>query len=387
MKNIVKWVFLVLLCMSCSQEDNNLFEDITVNGGYIEFTDGIPETRFSLLELPEELINATIEDPNNNASSYRLTLIHDDTQVENFLEINSFPSDLVVTLQSVLDALNLTTADLTPDTEFQLVADVTTPLGVFNGLNPSFNTDTNTQEGGSIGPGSLETNGDSAMNILTTFFLPPPRKIRGTSFEEPFAAADPGADYVRAPGEGNDDEGELFNHDGERHVMHTAVGNGVDDEIGFRSFFFSNGGGGFSNEEIGVTRKTEDVVAYVDGIQGFQLEDVDGLYRLMFDEVQVNSAEEPQTGVRLQVFFRSTSWEDDDTIRIYAEIERSGSMETIELLNISGSEIDAIENKWNIIDSGFLDNVTSYQLIIDSEIDSSSEEIYFDEMLVYGPSI
>lgn len=384
MKNIFKWV-LLLFCLSCSQENNNLFEDIALNGGYIEFTNGIPEARFNILDLPEDLINTPINDPNNNALSYKLTLVYNDTQVENFLEINAFPSDLVIKLQSVLDALSLTTEDLTSDTEFQFIANVTTPSGIFSGLNPDFNTDTNTQEGGSIGPGSLETNNDSAMTILVTFFIPPPRKIRGTSFEEAFAAADPEADYVRADGEGNDDEGELFNHDGERHVMHTAVGNGVDDEIGFRSFFFSNGGGGFSNEEIGVTQKIEDVGSYVDGIQGFQLEDVDGLFRLLFDKVEINPTAEPLTGVRIQVFFRSTSWEDEDRIRIYAEIKKDGEIELIELLNLIGPQIDEIEDKWNVIDSGFLEDVTSYQLIIDSEIDSSSEEIYFDEMLVYGP--
>ena len=313
-----------------------------------------------------------------------MTLVYNDTQVENFLEVNTFPSDLVIKLQSVLDVLNLTAEDITIDTEFQFIANVTTPLGVFNGLNPSFNTDTNTMDGGSIGPGSLEVNPDSAMNMLVTFFLPPPRKIRGTSFEEAFAAVDPGDDYVRLDSEGDDDEGELFNHVGERHVMHTSVGNSVDNEIGFRSFFFSNGGGGFRNEEIGVTQKTEDVGAYVDGVQGFQLEDVDGLYRLLFDKVDINPAVDPLTGVQVQVFFRSTTWEDDDYIKIYAEVEKDGEIELIELLNLIGPQINEIKDKWNVVDSGFLEGVTSYQLIIDSEIDSTNEEIYFDGMLVYG---
>lgn len=54
-------------------------------------------------------------------------------------------------------------------------------------------------------------------------------------------------------------------------------------------------------------------------------------------------------------------------------------------MKLNGNGIDAIEDQWNTVDSGFLDKITAYTLIIDSEIDSGSEEIYFDQMLIYVP--
>lgn len=381
MKNIFKWVFFIL-CISCSQENNNLFDDFTLNGGFIEFEGKTPNTSFSFLEIPEEFINDEILDPNNNAISYALTLIHGEVEIEEFITINSFPNTLTITKQAVLEALGITENDLSPDTEFQFVANVTTPLGTFSGLNSDFNTETNTQEGGSIGSNSLQTTDNSAMNFDVSFFLPTPKKLRGTSFEEPYASDDPGADYTR-PESQEDSDGELLNNLEERHVMHTALGTGEDDEIGFRSFFFSTGKGGFTNEEIGVTKKTEEVGSYIDGIQGFELEDIDGLHRLLFDTVEVNPATNPQTGVRIQVFFSSTDWEEDDTIHIYVEVEKEGNMETMDLLNINGGQIEELKDAWYIVDSGFLNDITSYQLIIDSETDSGNEEIYFDEMLIY----
>jgi len=352
-----------------------------VRGGFIQFVE-LPESSFNLLKINELNLTAELVDPNNNATQYALALVYEGVQIDEFISVTSFPSTLNITGKMILDALSLTPADLSLDTEFEFVATVTTPTGVYSALTPNFNRDTNTQEGGNTANPLFSPGEKNAMIFKIRFFIPPPKKLRGTSFETPFAAPTDDADYIRTAG--NDDEGELMNNPGERHVMHVAAGNGVDDEIGFKSEFFSNGSGGFSNEEIGVTRKTEDVLSYVDGEQGFQLEDVDGLYRLTFDRVAIPS-NLTTTGVQIQAFFRSTSWEDNDTIRIYALVERDGSTETLELLNIFGDGIDELEDKWNLVDSGFIDGVTAYTLIIDSEIDSGSEEFYFDQMLVYVP--
>lgn len=385
MKHIYKWFFCILL-VSCSSNDNNLLDDITVRGGFIEFED-VPEAlNFNFLKLEDFNINSELIDGNNNAASYSLTLIHDANEVPDFIVINSFPATLSIDMPSIVNALGITMADVNDTSEFRFLASVTTPEDVYSGLNPDFNSETNENEGGNSVSRLIQSTTKQAMDFTLRFFVPPPKKLRGTSFEEPFASADPAADYIRLDGEGETDEGELFNHLGERHVMHIATGSGEDDEIGFKSFFVDNGGNGFANEEIGVTQKIEDVLSYPDGIQGFQVEDIDGLWRLVFDKVTIDNSTDPLTGVQIKFFPRDATWEGTDTIHIYAELEKvGGTTETIELLDLSGSDIESIHGKWNTVSSGFLDNVISYTLTIDSELNQPSEEFYFDEMLVFVP--
>lgn len=383
MKNIFIWA-LCILCISCSQKDNNLFDDLTERGGFIQFVEN-PELRFDLETVPDFTLSADITDPNNNATNYALTLLYEDVEIENFVSISSFPNTLTITGQEIFDVLNITADSLSLASQISFLATVTTPNGVFSTLAPDFNATTNTQEGGNTSLVLLRPGEKGAMSFSITFFLPAPPKLRGTSFEEPFAAPTDGSDYTR-PEEDADKEGELLNNPGERHVMHVATGTGVDDEIGFKSEFFSSGNGGFTNEEIGVTRKTDEIGgAYIDGLQGFQLEDVEGLFRLTFDRVEVVPANNPVTGVQIFVYFADTSWESADTIRIYAMVERGGTMETLELLNLAGDDIEDVAGSWNLIDSGLLDGVTAYTLIIDAEMDSGNEQIYFDRMSVYLP--
>lgn len=385
MKHIYKWFFCIFI-VACSSNDNNLIDDLTVRGGYIEFEDTPEELRFNFLKIAEFSIDSKLIDGNNNATNYSLTLIHDGNEVPDFIVVNSFPAALNINISSIVSALGINMADVNGASEFRFLASVTTPEDVYTGLNPDFNSDTNENEGGNSVPRLLQSTTKQAMDFTIRFFVPPPKKLRGTSFEEPFAAADPGADYTRADGQGEIDEGELFNHDGERHVMHIATGTGEDDEIGFRSFFIDNGGNGFVNEEIGVTQKTEDVVSYSDGIQGFQIEDVDGLWRLVFDKVTVNSDVNTSTGVQIKFFPRDATWESGDNIHIYVEVERvGGAIEVIELMDLSGEGIEAIMGKWNTVDTGFLQDVISYTLTVDSELNQPTEEFYFDEMLVYIP--
>lgn len=379
MKNIFKWT-LCMLCISCSHTDN-LLEDVVLRGGFIQF-EVLPESSFNLLEVADLTIVANITDPNNNATNYALTLIYEGVEVDNFITINSFPNSFTITGPMILDALGITAADLTIESKFDFVATVTTPTGVFSGLPSSFNFDTNTQDAGNTAQLLFVREQRDAMNFGITFFLPPPDKIRGTSFEEPMVGVSLDADYTR-PEEDADRNGVLPNNPGERHVMHVATGTGVDDEIGFKTEYFRNGGGGFTSEQIGVTQKTLDVGSYPDGIQGYQMEDIDGQLRLSFDRVEV-PAGITDSGVQVQVFFRSTGYESGDTIDIYAQIEKDGGVtETIDLLILSGDDIEAIVDRWNVIDSGYLEGIEAYTLIIDVAIDSGNEEIYFDQMLVY----
>ena len=78
-------------------------------------------------------------------------------------------------------------------------------------------------------------------------------------------------------------------------------------------------------------------------------------------------------------------WETTDAIRAYFEIVRRGSteVETMDLVRLAGAEIGAISGKWNDFDSGYLEDIESYKLIVEVRLDSSTEFVYLDRMLVY----
>lgn len=370
------------MLVACSSDYESLLDDITVKGGFIQFEKTPSNLYYNFLNIQDFVLTAPLRDPNNNAIGYSLTLNYEDQSIENFYSLSSFPATMTIDIQMILDALGLTIGDIDETAQFNFVADVTTPEGVYSGLTPDFDHDVNEEAGGNTAVNLLGGGYKNAMDFTVNFFIPPPKKLRGTSFEEPFAAADPGADYTRSD---VDVDREMLNNPGERHVMHIATGTGEDDEVGFRAFFFNNGDSGFTNEEIGVTMKTEDVASYPDGVQGYQIEDVDGLWRLEFDKVAIPAGIE-QTGIQIKFFPRSTSWESSDTLHIYAEVESpAGVFSTIDLVDISGSGINDLEDKWNTASSGFLDGIVSYKLFVDTELNSSSEEMYFDEMLVYVP--
>ncbi|WP_394749911.1 hypothetical protein [Spongiimicrobium salis] len=382
----IYFLFVVLLGFSCN-EPGDVLDDNFQRGALIVFDTRPETTRINALDIENYTFSAVVSDPGNNVTAYELRLIYEDIVVNNFISLSSFPATLEFTGQDILSALNLTAEEIDPSRAVQLIATLTIPSGTFDGAVTDFNTDENIQEGGdSSGVLFIDDNlaFNQAINFRLSFFIPPPRRLRGTSFEEPFGTGF-GSDYTR-PDTEEDVTAELMNNPGERSVMYSAVGSGPDDEIGFRTFFESTGDGGFTSEEIGVTTATGEVGAFIDGEQGYQLEDIDGLLRLTFDEVLVDPATNPSSGIRIQFFPRATSWEADDTLTIFANITRAdGSTDTLELTNISGAQIDELEGRWNVADTGFMPDVVSYVLIIEAVVDSGNEDIYFDEMLVFIP--
>lgn len=382
MKKISLFILLVL-GISCSNNGEDIFDENFTRGGFIEFLTAPETTSFNVLDIQNLSFTADVIDPNSNATSYSLTMMYGDVSVVDFLTLTSFPSTMEITGQDILSALNFTSAaDFDISIPLVFVATVTTPTGVFVGRTPDFDNNTNTSNGGNTAIDIFGAARPQAMNFAFTLFLPPPKKLRGTSFESPFGVAS-GSDYTR-PDADADADGELLNNSGERHVMHTATGTGVDDEIGFRTEFISTGDGGFTSEEIGVTTSTNEFSAYPEGVQGYQLEDVDGTLRLTFDRVEVDATANPASGARIQFFPRSTSWESGDSLVISILVERAGgATETIELLNISGSEINDAEDRWSVVSSGFLADISAYTMVIEANVDSGNEDLYFDEMLIF----
>jgi hypothetical protein len=134
---------------------------------------------------------------------------------------------------------------------------------------------------------------------------------------------------------------------------------------------------------VGVTTSTAEVGEFLDGTQGYQLEDIDGILMVEFDRVEVDTNVNPSSGVQIQFFPRDTGYESDDNLTIKAIVERGNVSETVELTNISGNDIEAAAGRWNLANTGFLNGVTAYTLIIEAANDSGNEDLYFDQMLVY----
>lgn len=132
-------------------------------------------------------------------------------------------------------------------------------------------------------------------------------------------------------------------------------------------YFESTGGSGFSDGDyFGVTNYTGGGIgAYTDGIQGYQMSDTDGEVTMTFDAV------DGATGVRLDLFVRSTGWEDSDLIDI--------TFGGVALLDTTGADINNdfsyLEGVWTT-----LELAGSGQLVIKFASNSSNESIALDNI-------
>lgn len=389
MKKIINIVVCFLLLLSCS-DDNNLLEDIAIRGGFIQFKSK-PTLTFDILKLDSERISEEIIDPNNNAESYSLALYYNSTVVENFKTITSFPANLDISISEIMTALNLTESDIRLNTKFTFVATIVTPTGVYSGFSPNYDSNNVNQGGNSTirlkAAGLLD-----AIEFDVEFFLPPPQKVRGTSFEEVTIGATSDS-YVRN-GSANQ-TGDLINGATPPFVDFTATGSSTDNEIGFNTEFFavpniSSSGLGFTRERIGVYSLFEDYEEYPDGTQGYHIEDPDGGIRITFDTVEI-PADKEQSGVSFDVYFNDTSWESRDGLNAYANVVyRNGNTERVDIVSVLDNDVEAIAGSWrtfvvNASGTGFLRDVQSYQLVIEAQSGATSESFDIDNILIYVP--
>ena len=391
MKKIGFILSIAILVSACNEPEDVFLENFE-EGALITFQT-VPEgdaLRISVLNTSEYVFSQIVLDPRNTVLRYSLRLIYGDIVVNDFVVLTSFPNTLEFTGEDILTALNLTAEEIDTGIPLLLIATLTTANNTFDAALTDFNSDTNTQEGGdSSGDLFLNDNPNfnQAVNFSLAFFVPPPKKLRGTSFEEPFGAP-LGSDYTRPDNEASL-TAELLNNPGERHVMHTAVGDGVDDEIGFRTFFIDTGESGFTSEEIGVSNDPGEIGGvFLDGNQAYQMEDTDGIVRLEFDRVEVDATENPLSGIQIQYFpvDDNNNREVEDTFLVTVDVEYAdGSTEILELLNITGLEINPNIGRWNLVTSGFLENITAYTMAVELNVNGGSEDMYFDQMLVFIP--
>ncbi|WP_190811345.1 hypothetical protein [Flagellimonas sp. S3867] len=384
MKKIIKILSCFFLIMGCS-DDNNLLEDIAVRGGFVQFVD-VPDLNFNILEADSQTISARLVDPNNNITSYSLSAVYDGNVANNIVEITSFPADLNLSVGDILSSLGITNSDLSLSEGITLVAMVTTPTGVFSGETPAYD-ENNVNQGGDSTVRLKATGLKDAIEFDVTFFLPPAKTIRSTSFEE--VAIGPNTDDVYDRNGGNDETGDLINGINPPFVDYTAVGTGADNEIGFNTEYFaipgiSSSSLGFSEERIGVYSLFEDYEAYPDGTQGYHIEDADGGIRITFDTVDVPAGQN-NSGISFQAFFGDTSWESEDGIHAFVNITTDSGNDTIDMVDIFDDDVEAVAGVWNEYNTGFLQGVRSYQLVIEASCGATTESFDFDNIVVFEP--
>lgn len=168
MKSFIKLIVCFLLLVGCSEEDNNLLEDIAFRGGFIQFAD-IPTLEFDLTNLTNARVSEGVIDPNDNATNYSLDLIYNDVTVNDYITLTSFPNTLEIDISDALQAVGLAMTDVTADTALTFVATVETPNGTFSGLSPDFDGN-NVNQGGNSTPRLKETGLRDAIEFDITFF-------------------------------------------------------------------------------------------------------------------------------------------------------------------------------------------------------------------------
>ena len=210
---------------------------------------------------------------------------------------------------------------------------------------------------------------------IATFAQAGGQVIAFTSFENAFV----GGQY-HDTGDASMDH-DLVNNPGESDVDFLA--DGV--EIGYDSEYFNtrNSVGLTDGDFVGATNFTGTVGAFTDGVQGFELQDADGLMRTNFDTVSSplgapSERVEFEWSLCMDFYVQETGWESDDRIRIWVDADGT----EIDILNTMGSDIDdlGVEGEWitAVVDlTGYVD----ITLHVELDSNSGSEALYLDNIV------
>jgi hypothetical protein len=384
MKKItIKLIICFFIFTGCF-DDNNLLEDIAVRGGFIQFEE-VPRLNLNILATDTEIISEKLIDPNNNATSYSLALMHNGTVVNDFRVLTSFPTTLDFTIAELTSALGITLDDLNLDSKFTFVATIVTPTGTYSGLTPDYDSN-NVNQGGNSTVRLKAAGLRDAIEFDVTFFQPPAKTVRKASFEE-VAIGETTDTYDRNGG--NNETGDLINGANPPYVDYTAVGTSATDELGFNTEYFavsgiSSSGLGFARERIGVFSLFEDYDEYPDGTKGYHIEDPDGGIRITFDTVTIPSGQN-NSGVSFEVYFNDSSWESKDGLKAYVNVTTTTGSRVIEMANLYDDDIEAVAGKWVTFNTGFLKGILTYELVLEPSSGATPESFDFDNILIYVP--
>jgi len=223
----------------------------------------------------------------------------------------------------------------------------------------------------------------AAILISTALFA----QYETTSFEEPEAV---GGKYTDTgdPVVAHD----LIDNAGEPFVNFTSTGG----ELGFSASYapYDEPGVGLTDGDfVGVTTFTPTGDnPYPDGVQGYQISDVDGNYILEFDEIISHST---GPSFSLNYFIADEGYEGDgtenssgsDRIRIYVK-DLTNDTE-FDILNSTGTNINdlGLQGTWqtgSVAVPPFDGTPFTFQLVIEVRCNASAEAFFFDNVIFDG---
>ncbi|MBS64893.1 MAG: hypothetical protein CMA93_00960 [Euryarchaeota archaeon] len=192
-----------------------------------------------------------------------------------------------------------------------------------------------------------------------------------TSFEDPFTN---GAKYFDT-GNGTSNY-YLWNNANEPHVAHNQT-NGS--EIGFTTFYTSNGGVGLTDGDyFGTANYTGTVGNYTDGLQGYQMGDVDGIATLSLESVSADS-------LTFDMFVQDTGYEWSSQYGYdWINVTFSGANGDVNILSTYGDDLDNNYSGLKGVWTSYSVNIGSAglgSLEIDLSSNSQTESIYIDNVV------
>lgn len=168
MKKIFIHFSLAIMLFACVDEAPNIFEDLSIKGGFVLFDTDLNPLHDILGD--DTVVDINIIDPGNNVISYSVAIEKEDGSLtEVIATIPSIPGNLVIKRQNVLDALDLNDVeDLPPTVKF--IGIVETANGVISGQSSNFNVNTNKHEGGDTIYDGLASYPRQAMRFSMVMF-------------------------------------------------------------------------------------------------------------------------------------------------------------------------------------------------------------------------
>ena len=165
---------------------------------------------------------------------------------------------------------------------------------------------------------------------------------------------------------------------GTDHWLENNEGEAAVNGDGFNAWYTNtrDGSGLVDGDFVGVTNYSSVVGAFIDGNNGYQMSDTDGMMSLVMDDFGTVN------GFDFYMFVQSTGWETDDRIMV----EYGDQV----LYDTAGSDIDdlGIEGGWLHF---VMDETAGWTgtggLRISLDSNSASEAIFIDAISIYGDAI
>ena len=208
-----------------------------------------------------------------------------------------------------------------------------------------------------------------------------PVMIAGTSFENEALGAqyedtgDPTVNHA------------LINNPGQS-VVNSTPASAAAGNLGFNATFINTGHdttGMTDGANVGVVNDAADVGYYPQGSQGYEMNNTDGAFRLIFDGVDLTA--HTSATVSMSFYINETNWEDSDYLKISVKLD--GNL--VDIWTTVGKDIDDdfhdFEDQWTTIGYGIGDSVSSIALVVESWSEAGTEKFFIDDVRFQGEPI